>query len=448
MRQVVALLVLPGILLSQQAPAAAPTSPLAITRVTVIDTESGSALPDRTVIVREGRIASVDAPGSRAPSGATVLDGRGKFLIPGLWDMHVHLSWTTSSALPVLVANGVTGVRDLGSDLAEIDQWRAEIAAGVLIGPRIVRVGPIINGRSFNRFQLATESPEQARGIVRTLKHVGVDAIKVHRRTPRDAWLAIVDEAKKQGIRVVGHIPMTVRPEEASDAGQLIEHTETLYEGTFSTDLPEGQLPDSIRRFRASGAADSLFARFVRNGTPVTPMLAVWRYLIDHPDTSAFADPRMRYVARSFKEAARKRPPPISTARLPEARRTYEEFRQTVGQMHRAGVMLLAGSDVADARIPGFLLQEELVALVDAGLRPIDAIRAATLNPAKAMGKEKEFGSVTAGKVADLVLLDANPLDDIRNAQRISAVVLAGKLLRRADLDSLLRLSAELASRQ
>ncbi len=445
MRQVWAFILLPGVLLSQQAPA---PPPIAITRVTVIDTESGSARPDRTVLVRDGRIVSVEASGSRAPSGATVLDGRGKFLIPGLWDMHVHLSWTTSSALPVLVANGVTGVRDLGSNLTEIDDWRGRIAAGVLVGPRIVRVGPIINGRSFNRFQLVTESPEQARGIVRALKQVGVDAIKVHRRTPRDAWLAITDEAKKQGLRVVGHIPMTVRPEEASDAGQLIEHTETLYEGTFSVDLAEERLADSIRRYRVSGAADSLFARFVRNGTSVTPMLVPWRYLIEHPDTSAFADPRMRYVARSFKDAARKGPPPITAAQLPGAKRTYEEFRQTVGQMHRAGVMLLTGSDIAATRIPGFLLQEELVALVDAGLSPIEAIRAATLNPAKAMGKEKDFGSITAGKVADLVLLDANPLDDIRNTQRISAVVLGGKLLRRADLDAQLRLGEELASRQ
>jgi imidazolonepropionase-like amidohydrolase len=445
MRQLWAFILLPGVLPSQQAPA---TPPIAITRVTVIDTESGSALPDRTVLVRDGRIVSVEASRSRAPGGATVLDGRGKFLIPGLWDMHVHLSWTTSSALPVLVANGVTGVRDLGSNLTEIDDWRGRIAAGVLVGPRIVRVGPIINGRSFNRFQLAVESPEQARGIVRTLKQVGVDAIKVHRRTPRDAWLAIIDEAKKQGLRVVGHIPMTVRPEEASDAGQLIEHTETLYEGTFSADLAEEQLADSIRRYRASGAADSLFARFARNGTSVTPMLVPWRYLIDHPDTSAFADPRMRYVARSFKDAARKGPPPITAAQLPGAKRTYEEFRQTVGQMHRAGVMLLAGSDIAATRIPGFLLQEELVALVDAGLSPIEAIRAATLNSAKAMGKEQDFGSIAAGKVADLVLLDANPLDDIHNTQRISAVVLGGRLLRRVDLDGLLRLSAELASRQ
>ena len=141
--------------------------------------------------------------------------------------MHVHLSWTTASALPLLVANGVTCVRDLGSDLAQIDAWRAEIAAGVRVGPRMVRAGPILNGQSFNRYQLVTGNPDQARGIVRALKQVGVDFIKVHRRVPRDSYFTIVDEARKQGLALVGHIPMTVTPEEASDAGQLIEHTET-----------------------------------------------------------------------------------------------------------------------------------------------------------------------------------------------------------------------------
>lgn len=422
-------------------------TPLAITHVTIIDIEGGSAKPDMTVIIRDGRISRVERAGAALPDGVQEADGRGRFLIPGLWDMHVHLSWTTLSGLPVLVANGVTGVRDLGSDLGEIDQWRTMIRTGLLVGPRIFRAGPILNGQSFNRYQLVTANADQARGIVRALKQVGVDFIKVHRRVPRDTYFAIIDEAKRQGLTVVGHVPMTVRPEEASDAGQLIEHVETLFEGTFATGLGPGELPDAIQRFRAQ-AADTLFARFVRNHTSVTPTLSGWRYLIEHPDTTSFfADPRTRYVAHSLKEAARRAPPPFSTQQLPELRRTYAEYAAVVGQMNRSGVMLLAGTDLAGPRIPGFTLHDELVALVDAGLTPLQALRAATLNPANILRSESDFGSVTPGKLADLVLLDANPLEDIHNTQRIAAVVVGGKLFSRGDLDGLLRAGEEMASR-
>jgi hypothetical protein len=183
---------------------AAPRS-LVITHVTVIDTAGGPAQTDRTVWIREGRIASIgtneSASGSgRSSEGAQVLDGRGKFLIPGLWDMHVHLSWTTSSALPVLIANGVTGVRDMGGRLSELDEWRTKIAAGLLVGPRIVRAGPILNGQKFNTYQMVPGNPDETRGVVRALKEESVDFLKVHRRLPRDSYFALIDEAKRQGL--------------------------------------------------------------------------------------------------------------------------------------------------------------------------------------------------------------------------------------------------------
>jgi hypothetical protein len=239
---------------------------------------------------------------------------------------------------------------------------------------------------------------------------------------------------------------MTVSPAEASDAGQLIEHTETLFEGTFATRHNGEDLPNAIRSFRAAEAAP-LFARFVRNGTSVTPTLNAWRYLIEHPDTSFLADPHLRYVARSIRERARTAAPPLPGAELPELQRTYAEYREVVRQMSAAGVTILAGTDIAGARIPGFSLHEELAALVDAGLSPLQALQAATLNPARIMNRERDFGGVTVGGLADLVLLDANPLDDIRNAERIDAVVVAGRLLGKSALASLLRSAADSAER-
>lgn len=421
----------------------------------MVDVAVGAILPDMTVLIREGRIASV-APAAAAtiPSDAERYDGRGKYMLPGLWDMHVHLSYATESALPILVANGVTGVRDLGSHFSEMESWRARIAAGELMGPRIVRAGPILNGSSSNRFQLLTGGPEQSRGIVRALKQVGVDVIKTHRRTPRADYFAIAEEAKAQGLRLVGHVPLTVSPSEASDAGQLFEHTETLFEGTFSAGLPGGAgnadsaYVEAIRAWRAGPAPDSLFARLVRNGTTVTPMLSVWRYLTQYPDTTFLADPRIEFIPTSH--VARSRTSPLlPAARLPLLTRIYEEYRQTVRMMDAAGVTLLTGSDLSFAPwAPGFSLHDELAALVDAGLTPAEALRAATLSPARVMGSETDFGSVESGKIADLLILDANPLADIANTRRIAAVVVVGKLLGRAELDSLLRAGAELARRK
>ena len=410
---------------------------LAITHVTVIDVSSGAVQTDMTVVVAGNRIAEL-GKSATVPKNARVVDGRGKFLIPGLWDLHVHLSWTTEIALPVLVANGVTSVRDMGGRLGELDAWRTKIEAGLLVGPRIVRVGPILNGRSFNPLQMVPGNPDETRGVVRALKFVGVDFIKVHRRLPRDSYFALIDEAKKQGLTVVGHIPMTVTPEEASESGQAtIEHTETLFEGTFSTGLIDSQLPDAIKKFRADGAG-KLFARFVKNHTVVTPTLVAYRSIIQSADTSTFQDPRFRYVAFSLKKQFQQQVKPLPDSELTVIKQTFAEFLEVVRQMNRSGVTLMAGSDIAGPRVPGFTLHDELALMVEAGLTPVQALRAATLTPAEVLHKVNDLGSIEGGKIADLLLLDANPLEDIHNTQRISAVVLNGRFFDRKALDSLL----------
>lgn len=438
------LVLLPAGAASAGEPAA--PQPMAIEHVTVIDTAGGSALQDGTVLIRDGRIERIGKSGEVAIGrGMRVVDGRGRFLIPGLWDMHVHLSWTTSSALPVLLATGVTGVRDMGGRLGEIDAWRTRIDAGLLAGPRIVRAGPILNGRSFNPLQLAVATPEEARGIARALKHVGVDFIKTHRRMPRDGYFALVDETKKLGLPLVGHVPMTVTPEEASDAGQAtLEHTETLFEGTFSVPLKEGELSGAIARFRAE-AADALFARFVKNGTFVTPTLVAYRSTLEAVDPSLPTDPRARYVASSLKREASRRVATETAPEIADVKRTFAELIEVVRQMRRDGVTLLAGSDVAGPRIPGFSLHDELALLVEAGSTPLQALQAATLNPARLLGKLGDYGAVQPGRVADLVLLDGNPLEDIRNTTRIASVVVGGRYWPRPELDALLAEGERLA---
>jgi imidazolonepropionase-like amidohydrolase len=412
---------------------------LALTHVTVIDVTGAPSMPEMTVLIEGNRISAIGKSGAvRVPRGARVLNATGKYLIPGLWDMHVHLSWTTASALPLLVANGVTSVRDMGGRLSEIDDWRTKIAAGLLVGPRISRAGPILNGKKFNVYQMVTGNPDETRGVVRALKEVGVDFLKTHRRMPRDSYFALIDEAKKQGLTLVGHIPMTVTPEEASDAGQVtIEHTETLFEGTFATANKDRKIPEAIRKFRAEDA-DKLFARFVKNHTVVDPTLSAYYSIIESLDPSLPPNPLSRYVALSLKKEAEKQKQPVSAADLAEWKETFAELREVARQMHRSGVTLVTGSDIAGTRVPGFSLQKELGFLVEAGLTPLQALQAATLTPAKVLNKANDLGTIETGKLADLILLDRNPLDDIRNTQRISAVILNGKLLDRKALDRLL----------
>ncbi|HLJ75658.1 MAG TPA: amidohydrolase family protein, partial [Thermoanaerobaculia bacterium] len=376
------------------------------------------------------------------PADAEVIDGRGKFLIPGLWDMHVHLSWSTSSALPVLIANGVTTVRDMGSTLTEIDGWRTRTSEGTLVGPRIFRVGPILNGKSFNKYQLVPGNADATRGAARVLKWIGVDFIKIHRRFPRDSFFALIDEAKKLQIPVVGHIPMTVTPEEASNAGMsTIEHAETLFEGTFSTAHKNEDLVAAIRHFREDGEAAHLFSVFAKNHTVFDPTLAAWL-----PETTdrLSADPNMKYVAASNRKL--RQAPPAATQQ--KNRALVAEFVKVVGIAHERGVVLVTGTDSAAWRIPGFSLHDELGLLVKSGLTPLEALRAASIAPATVVGHAKDLGSIDSGRIADLILLDANPLDDIRNTRKIDAVIVNGRVFRRDDLDALLREAEHLAAAQ
>jgi len=389
-----------------------------LAHINVIDVKTGIIEKNMSVLIKGDSIAAIYKTESKTTS-IKAIDCSNKYLIPGLWDMHVHLSFTRESAIPILLAYGITGVRDMASDLNEINQWRTKINQGIMEGPKIIYAGPSLNGKSFNKYQLEVGNPEQARGVVRTLKWAGVDFIKVHRRVPRESWLAITEEAKKQNLLVVGHIPMTVTPEEASDSGQLIEHEETLFEGTFSVNMDPDRLSAAINEFRRN-KADSLFSRFLKNGTSLTSTLYSWKYIIEHPDSTFMLDPLMKYVAQSVKqEALRSQVLPPST--IIQLKQLYDEYFEILKSINNAGVTILAGTDLAGARIPGYFLHQELSLLVSAGLTPLQALQSATLNPGKFLSRMKKsdsrIGVIKSGNYADLVILDNNPLINIENTQ-------------------------------
>jgi imidazolonepropionase-like amidohydrolase len=412
---------------------------LAIVDVTVVDTQTGALTPHRTVVVRDGRIRSVDdAP---APKDTTIVPGEGKFLIPGLWDMVTHLSWTRASALPALVANGVTAVRDEGGDLGELATWADGVRSGRLVGPTIFQVGPMLNGKSFNRYQYALGSPEQARAAVRLLKFEGVDGIEIERRVPRDVYLSLLQEAKTAGLPVGGKVPIEVTPVEASNAGQAtIDNLETIYDGIFRVAHPN--IVQGIDAFlKAGGDSDTLMAALRANGTAVTPCVSAFADEIELANRNPDQRPNYRYVAKSQRVPSR----PVSASDLADFRAMLSGLERTIAKMQISGVTLLAGTDIAAYRVPGFSLQDELKALGSAGLTPLQVLQTATLNPAKVMGRTADYGSVVQGKIADLLLLDEDPTKDVAAMQRINAVILHGRLLNEAALHDQLRLAIQLA---
>jgi imidazolonepropionase-like amidohydrolase len=413
------------------------TPTLVVKNVAVIDASGPMPRTRQTVIVRDGKVQEVGA-NLRVPNRATVIDGSGKYLIPGLWDMHVHLTDARSSALAALVANGVTNVRDMGSRLAELDDWRAQIKIGVMVGPAIIRAGPIVNGMAFGPTHLPIADAAEARGAVRALAAIGVDFIKIHAAVTRDEYFAIADETKRAGLPFVGHIAAGVTPAEASDAGQAsIEHTETLFVGTPYVKMPNDQM---------LAAVATLFDKFAANGTRYTPTLVMYESGIDfrgftsHPESAYVAksaQQRMQQAAEQYK----KLPDGVVAGR----RQVFGTLTHLVGMMHDHGVKIMVGTDLSDGRIfPGFSVHEELALLVVAGLSPIEALRAATLTPAEFL-KVPDSGVIAPGKRADLVLLTGNPLADIHNTRRIDAVILRGQLLKRTDLNRLLAESARRA---
>jgi imidazolonepropionase-like amidohydrolase len=411
-----------------QAKAQTQPKPLVFSHVTVVDVAGASVKPDRTVVVIGNRVADVgDTRSISIPTESQVVDAAGRYLIPGLWDMHVHLGDATEMALPVLVASGVTGVRDMGSpSLDTLRRWHVEALAGKRPGPRIVAAGPILDGGPFDENRRAVRSEAEARRAVDDLAGAGVGFIKVHEHLSREVYFAIADEARKQDIPFAGHVPVgdngfVVSGIEASNAGQK------CFEHMFG-------IPFQVRRDQSRA---ELFATLRRNGTWVDPTLTVFWTRAHIREVAAKQDPRTKYVAPALKQLWEERARGFSKDDSFPAK-LLEWRTSDVKDLYDAGVPLLAGTDLGFPYVFPGDLSNELERLVEAGLPAAEALRAATINAARYLGRENTLGTVEKGKLADLVLLDANPLEDIRNVRKISTVVLNGHLLNRKALDDLL----------
>ncbi len=437
----------------------------AITHVSVIDVASGETHPDNTVLVTGNRITYAGpATSAKIPSGATVIDGRGKFLIPGLWDMHVHgFVWVFSEfAGPLMIANGVTGARDMGWYIDTTLRWKSDIASGREIGPRLVagaRVDGPVNKAQFVAHVVTEEDGVRAVDTLSRKKDgsVRADFIKTYSWVPRAAYFGIAREAKKLGVPFAGHVPYSVSVVEASDAGERsIEHEDDLMRACTTRDsLLRARFgdttsagPDQLAMIRAQARlirtsydpvrCKSVIATLARNRTWVTPTLIVYQPYAHAFDSASTHPEWAKYVPGLVQGGWMHRAGRITPADSMVVR-SYFSFDRT-HDLKNAGVKLLAGTDMPQAFVyPGFSLHEELELLVRSGLTPLEALRAATYNPAEFLGALDSLGTVTPGKLADLVLLDADPLSDIRNTRRISAVIANGRVFDRAARARLLK---------
>lgn len=382
-------------------------SDLLIRDVTIVDVASGTALPNRSILVRGDRIARI---GTRIPEAhdLAILNARGKFVIPGLWDMHVHLS--RREYLSRYLAQGVTGVRDMGSDFDAVRNWRDDIRAGKMTGPHIETCGAPVDGFPSEAGKipaLVVRSPMEARTLYDRLDDDTVDFIAVRTRLPRDAYFALIERARKYFTVVAGDIPAEVSALEAVDNRQRsFEHMSGIVLGCSTEEHTlRGQYVQALER---------------RDWAEVRDLEAKAAASFSAGKAAVLFDRMATFETRSV--------PVLRTSPL-----TGSEYQMTAGlmpQMLRSGVAIMAGSDDGqDQKPPGDRLQQELELLVASGLTTAEALRAATLEPAKYLDAAQALGTVEEGKIADLVLLDGDPLRDIRNVRKISAVILAGKLL-------------------
>ncbi|MCC6772553.1 MAG: amidohydrolase family protein [Gemmatimonadaceae bacterium] len=447
---------------SQQAAATATadTTPIAIVHATVVDASNGRLTPGQTIVVRGTRIVAVTNDAAAAiPPGARLVDATGKFVIPGLWDMHVHAVGPGIDRLflPILAANGITGVRDMWGTFAWFDSARAQVARGALVAPRIVGSGHILDGSpAIWPGSTGVKDADEARRVVDSLAAGGAAFIKVYSRLTPDEFRAAAQQAKLRALPFAGHVPSLVSVAEASDLGmKSIEHLQMLtnacsrdedaMRAEYTAAFASAKGWDSagvVSRAQARRVVDTfdparcraLAQRLKRNDTWMVPTMTVLRSIAFLDDTTLAADPRLAYIPRWFsgswnpKNDFRFRM--LTPADWALRREAFALQQRIVTLLHEQGVPFLAGTDLSNPFIfPGFSLHEELRNLVAAGFTPLQALQAATVNPARYFAATDSLGAVAAGKLADFVVLDGNPLADIANTERVHAVVLNGLLL-------------------
>ncbi len=445
-----------------------------ISNVDILHVKNGDIESDRNVYIKDRRIQKIGPGGSvAAGDAAKVVDGTGKYLIPGLWDMHMHALNRTNmiemngreynSLLSLFLANGVTGIRDMWGRLDIAEETKKSIRSGEMAGPvRIYAAGAIVNGPTPYPQDYTVATPETAVNIVDSLHQAGSDFIKVYFNLDKETYYAIARRTRELNMPFAGHTPFYLTVAECSDAGQRsIEHMTGILKATSaredslnslfvqyleSMDIERmGSIGEIALKTQDQQAMDRLFQKLKQNNTWQVPTLVSLRGKAYLTEFQKQGDERTRY----FTPTDRWLGPgpfgyPLSEAQRKAGQAGYEREKELVGLMAEAGVPLLAGSDFGTPWVfPGFSIHDELELFVEAGLTPLQSLQTATLNPAKFFERTEELGAIEETYLADLLLLDANPLENISNTKKIHAVIADGRLYSREDLDQFLSDTAE-----
>ncbi|WP_225727504.1 MULTISPECIES: amidohydrolase family protein [unclassified Nocardia] len=444
-----------------------------LTKVTVIDGTGAAPLPDATVVLAGDRILAVGRfPDVPLPQPVRVLELPGKYVIPGLWDMHTHGAQADKIFPPMHLVHGVTGIREMWG-APETLALRERIERGETLGPRIVTAGNIIDGRPGIWPDSAVVGTEaEARAEVRRTRADGYDFVKVYSLLTRESFTAIADEASRIGIRFGGHVPSRIPVDEAVRLGQYtVEH---MYGMQLTTSARRDELyaeieamasgPDFGKEWLERGlhlertAADSyspqraaeLFALLKERGAWQCPTITVLRRVRDGDPSNAGGQEYLRYLPTDITKAWTANPigRAVEPAEIAIRQRNFDSRLELLGAMYQAGVDIVAGTDTSNPYVfPGIALHEELEWLVRAGFSPMRALQAATRDAARCLGLDKVSGTVEPGKQADLVVLDANPLTAIGNTRAIHAVITRGHYLDSQDRERMLR-ETETAARE
>jgi len=455
-------------LLAFASAAAAQSGPdLLIRHATVVDVAGGRAIADQAVAVEGDTIRAVGP--DRTLSGkfkrARQVDARGKFVMPGLWDMHVHfgggpeLTEENRALLPLYVANGVTTVRDAAADLAPLVlDMRAAVAERRLLGPTIFTSGPKLEGyKPLWKGTIEVGTPAEVDAALDRLQAMKVDFVKITDNTLKpDIFLYAVGEAKRRGLKTSAHTPYALTIRKAVDAGlSSIEHVDYLIKAGSPREaeigaafaagqITYGEASDAFTDSFDATYAAGVYRQLARGGVSVTPTLNMGRILayLDREDHSkdaglSYIGPGLRKTYDWRVERAAKATP----QQVAERHKEYELSVRVLPMLVKAGIPIMAGTDAGylnSFNYPGWGLHDELDRYVEAGLTPQQALTTATITGPRFLGRAGRYGSVSAGKAADLLILDANPLRSIKATRAINAVVLHGRLLDRAALDAML----------
>lgn len=426
---------------------------LIIEDINIIDVETGEVLSSQDVVITGDKISSIQPHGSVKLQAPQIVEGSNQYLIPGLWDMHVHNWWGYPDFFPLLIGNGVTGIREMWGNLPEIQRIRDLVASDSVVGPDMVTAGAIVDGNppAWEGSDIA-DTPERGREIVRAQKAQGADFIKVYSLLEREVYFAIAEECKKQHIPFHGHIPQRVTLQEALEAGHgSIEHfygfTEfgssqyeylvKIMKGEIENDTLMGyrtwyRLMDFIADTYDETREQALFELVEEHSPWIDPTLVVWKGAQRNFDADYPYDERIDYMPQYSYNDWRLRPEDkqdsIHRLNLETELKSYALVKKLLKPLKDNGARFLAGSDFPNPyTFPGFSIHEELRLFVQADFSPLEALQTATINPAIFLGLQDDMGTVQTGKKANLVLLAENPLEDITHTTNINAVILRGK---------------------